>query len=350
MTQVYILQDFGLMDYLQFDGYAYRFVPILTPYRQAGEVGRIDPEYAVPLLLDVFRYGNLDDEKVYSDYFTQYNLSAARAREAFARVAKELIRRGDEKPNFPDSLGITEATNRELAIRLLDEGMRRMPPAQVRYTSNNTLPFIEAYYAAGAADKGDALMLDYARNLMEYVDYYFQFDGWQYDSITDALDEKLDLLGNLYSMAGYLKRDAVLTELNAYYRSLGVTEEELIQPTFIYDYPVEISPLAKRKPDDPAFTERFEYFIDCTEYGNAFSELNDPIDQKGRFERQVAERKAIEPDCKAQVDYDYVNALEYGLPPTGGLGFGVDRLVMLLTDSASIRDVLLFPTMKPIEQ
>ena len=103
-------------------------------------------------------------------------------------------------------------------------------------------------------------------------------------------------------------------------------EDKLIQPTFIYDYPVEISPLAKRKPDDPAFTERFEYFIDCTEYGNAFSELNDPIDQKGRFERQVAERKAIEPDCKAQVDYDYVNALEYGLPPTGGLGFGVDRL------------------------
>ena len=137
-------------------------------------------------------------------------------------------------------------------------------------------------------------------------------------------------------------RGAVLVELFD-----AFVEDKLIQPTFIYDYPVENSPLAKRKPENPLFTERFEYFINCTEFGNAFSELNDPIDQRERFERQVEAKKKEDPSCKAEVDYDYVTALEYGMPPTGGLGFGVDRLVMLLTDSASIRDVLLFPTMKP---
>ena len=192
-------------------------------------------------------------------------------------------------------------------------------------------------YQGREIDMGSWEKLTMAESVKKYagVDYY----SWE----TDA-DARAAAAEKKVPVPSDATKGTVLAELfNAF------VEEKLIQPTIIYDYPVEISPLAKKKPSDPAFTERFEYFINATEFGNAFSELNDPEDQKERFEKQVAAKKKEDPNTTAQVDYDYVNALEYGLAPTGGLGFGVDRLVMLLTDSPSIRDVLLFPTMKPLK-
>ena len=126
-------------------------------------------------------------------------------------------------------------------------------------------------------------------------------------------------------------------------------EDKLIQPTFLCGHPTDISPLAKKQPDDPRYTQRFELFIIGREYANAFSELNDPIDQRERFEAQAA-AKAAGDDEACDVDEDYLTAMEYGLPPTGGMGMGVDRLTMLVTGASSIRDVLLFPAMKPLEK
>ena len=145
----------------------------------------------------------------------------------------------------------------------------------------------------------------------------------------------------------YEERHGIGGILNAAFEEK--VEADLIQPTFITGHPTEISPLAKRNPDDPRITDRFEFFVFGRELANGFTELNDPIDQRARFVEQMKQREAGDDEAH-MMDEDFVTALEYGLPPTGGLGIGVDRLVMLLTDSASIRDVLLFPTMKVIEQ
>ena len=192
-------------------------------------------------------------------------------------------------------------------------------------------------YQGKENDMGHWEKLTMAESVQKYAGV--NYDDWQTDEDARACAKA----HHVEIPANATKGHVLIAFFDAF------VEENLIQPTIIYDYPVENSPLAKRKPDQPAFTERFEYFINATEFGNAFSELNDPIDQKERFERQVAAKRAEDPNTTAQVDDDYINALEYGLAPTGGLGFGIDRLVMLLTDSASIRDVLLFPTMKPID-
>ncbi|CAM3281756.1 lysine--tRNA ligase [Streptococcus pluranimalium] len=163
-------------------------------------------------------------------------------------------------------------------------------------------------------------------------------DFWQEMTLEDAVaaaKEKNVSLEKHFTSVGHI--------INAFFEEF--VEETLIQPTFVYGHPVEVSPLAKKNDEDSRFTDRFELFIMTKEYGNAFTELNDPIDQLSRFEAQ-AKAKELGDDEATGIDYDYVEALEYGMPPTGGLGIGIDRLCMLLTDTTTIRDVLLFPTMK----
>jgi lysyl-tRNA synthetase class 2 len=173
------------------------------------------------------------------------------------------------------------------------------------------------------------------------VDLIFEETGINFFEIHDfetakqlALDHHLKVEPHLYGF-GHI--------VNLFFEHY--CEEKIIQPTFVYGHPIEVSPLTKKDPKDPRFTQRFELFIDTREYANAYTELNDPIDQLERFENQLKE-KALGNDEANEMDIDFVESLEYGMPPTGGIGIGIDRLVMLLTNSASIRDVLLFPHMK----
>lgn len=209
-------------------------------------------------------------------------------------------------------------------------------------------------------------MYDYVRgvlNLGEVIEYQgTQINlktPWKKISMRDAVKE---VTGVDFASLDDEKARAELTRLGVHADNLNnltkgeclykafdeLVEKTLIQPTFIYDYPIEVSPLAKRKPDDPKTVYRFEFFINGGEYGNSFSELNDPIDQKARFAYQA--QKKAQGDSEAEDgDDDFVEAMEYGMPPTGGLGIGVDRMIMLFTNSSTIRDVILFPTMKPVK-
>lgn len=163
-------------------------------------------------------------------------------------------------------------------------------------------------------------------------------DFWQEMSFEEAC-----ALAKEHGIEMEKKHNSVGHIINLFFEKY--VEETLIQPTYVYGHPVEISPLAKKSKSDPRFTDRYELFIDGSEYANAFSELNDPIDQKERFENQLKLRELGDDEAN-EMDVDYVEALEYGLPPTGGVGLGIDRLVMLLTNSETIREVLLFPHMK----
>lgn len=217
------------------------------------------------------------------------------------------------------------------------KGMMELTEDLFKTVAQNVLGKTTVNYGGHEIDLGK----DFERLTM--VDAVKKLTGVDFDEIPDTeaakkiADEK---------HVEYEKHHTKGDILNLFFEEF--VEENLIQPTFIMDYPVEISPLTKRKPEKPEFTERFELFIVGREYGNAYSELNDPIDQRKRFEHQEALRAAGDDEAN-MIDEDFMTALEYGMPPTGGLGIGVDRMVMLLTESVSIRDVLFFPTMKPLQ-
>lgn len=217
-------------------------------------------------------------------------------------------------------------------------GMMDLTEDLIRTVAQNVLGTLQITYSEVDLD------LEKPFERISMIDAVKKYAGVDFSGITDL--EQARALAKEHHIE-FEKRLGVGGILNLFFENY--CEEKLIQPTFLIDYPVEISPLAKRIPNNPEYTERFELFINGREYGNAFSELNDPIDQKQRFMHQVELKNAGDEEA-SDMDDDYITALEYGMPPTGGLGIGIDRLVMLLTDSYSIRDVLLFPAMKALEK
>ena len=217
------------------------------------------------------------------------------------------------------------------------KGMMDITEEMFRTVAQNVLGTTKITYGGYDLDLGQP----FARITM--TDAVKQFTGVDFDQVKDTEEaKKIAAEKGVEFEERHVKGDI----LNLFFEE--IVEKNLIQPTFIIDYPVEISPLTKRKPDKPEFTERFELFIVGREYGNAYSELNDPIEQRHRFEYQEYLREAGDDEAN-MIDEDFLTALEYGMPPTGGLGVGIDRFVMLLTESVSIRDVILFPTMKPLD-
>ncbi|PKM95165.1 MAG: lysine--tRNA ligase [Firmicutes bacterium HGW-Firmicutes-1] len=213
-------------------------------------------------------------------------------------------------------------------------GMMDLTEDLFRYLATKVLGKTTATYDEVEIDLGKPF------ERLTMVEAVKKFTGIDFNEVKDDEEAKKIAKEKNIEVKAHLKKGDVI---NLFFEAF--VEHHLVQPTFIMDHPVEISPLAKRKPDQPEYTERFELFITKREFANAFSELNDPIDQRGRFEHQESLRAAGDEEAN-MIDEDFLTALEYGMPPTGGLGIGIDRLIMLLTDSYSIRDVLLFPTMK----
>jgi len=216
---------------------------------------------------------------------------------------------------------------------------------------NDMMSLCETIIRNAAQDVLGALKVDYGGQLYDLskpflrltmTDAVIKYAGVDFNKITSVEEAKKAAKESGVPIDAHFTKGDIL---NAFFEQFA--EKHLTEPTFLMDYPVEISPLTKKKPDNPEYTERFELFIGAREYANAYSELNDPIDQRERFMHQEALRAGGIEEAN-MIDEDFLTALEYGMPPTGGMGIGIERLVMFLTDSFSIRDVLLFPTMKPL--